>query len=125
MTPQASAIMARLVEHALAAGFDLDRRHVVYLLHFDQPFGHAQHYLGVTSRKLGVRLLEHIGGHPNGSKLVAAVVAAGIDIRVVRLWRGGNGLETRLKGRKKSTALCPLCGGKPVRRKLRPTQAPV
>jgi hypothetical protein len=123
MTPAASAIMARLVERALAAGFSLDRRRVVYLLHFDRPFGHAQHYLGITNRRLGARLLEHVAGHPNGPKLAAAVVTAGIGVQVVRLWRGGYGLETRLKRRKKNTRLCPICDGRPVRPRARPEGA--
>jgi hypothetical protein len=109
MTPHASAILARLVEDALAHGVDLDRRRVVYLLHFERPYAHAQHYLGTTTRRLGVRLVEHIGGRANGSKLVAAVVAAGIPIRVARLWPGGDGLESRLKRRKKGPSLCPIC----------------
>jgi hypothetical protein len=109
MTPEASRILAGLVEDALAAGIDLDRRAVVYLLHFDRPLCHARHYLGTTRRRLGQRLVEHIGGHRTGSKLVAAVVARGIGVRIARLWRGGHGLELRLKRRKKSRQLCPIC----------------
>lgn len=119
MTPDASRILAGLVEAAVAAGIDLDRRAVVYLLHFDRPLHHARHYLGTTSRGLGQRLVEHIGGHRTGSKLVAAVVARGIAVRVVRVWGGGYGLERRLKRRKKSRQLCPIC-----RAAMRPT-APV
>jgi hypothetical protein len=115
MTPGASAILARLVEDALARGVDLDRRQVVYLLHFARPNAHARHYLGMTTRRLGVRLVEHIGGRANGSTLIAAVVAAGIPIRVARLWPGGDGLEARLKRRKKGPSLCPICrAGQPA-----------
>ena len=79
-------------------------------MHFERPYAHA-HYLGTTTRRLGVRLVEHISGRANGSKLVAAVVAAGIPIRVARLWPGGDGLESRLKRRKTSPSLCPICRG--------------
>lgn len=129
MTPDASRILAGLVDAALAAGVDLDRRAVVYLLHFDRPLHHARHYLGTTSRGLGQRLVEHVGGHRTGSRLVAAVVAQGIGLRVARVWDGGHTLERRLKRRKKSRQLCPICRGQPApspgRRGARPMGCPL
>jgi hypothetical protein len=44
----------------------------VYMLHFDQPFKHANHYIGFTTRTVEDRLVEHI---PARAQLVADVVA--------------------------------------------------
>ncbi|MCC6630069.1 MAG: hypothetical protein IT340_22040 [Chloroflexi bacterium] len=115
MTPETSRIMGQLVQHALATGIDLDQRGVVYLLHFDHRLSHAQHYLGATTRRLGVRLTEHLAGYRHGSKLVAAVVAAGIGVRVARVWPGLYGQERRLKRWKKSRQLCPICRAQEAR----------
>lgn len=80
---------------------------IVYLLHFDKPYYHAQHYLGYT-RDLESRIERHKGG--NGSPLVAAVVNAGIDIVVARTWSGDRNLERRLKNRHNTPRqLCPIC----------------
>jgi predicted GIY-YIG superfamily endonuclease len=78
----------------------------VYLLHFDQRFKHAGHYLGWT-RDLPRRIERHFKGH--GSRLVQVVVDAGIGISVVRTWSGGRDLERRLKKRGGRSRLCPFC----------------
>lgn len=106
MTPAASALLQRLIARLLAEGCDLDQR-CVYLLHFDTPLHHARHYLGVTRRGLGLRLVEHYAGR--GSRLMAAVVAAGIEVRLARTWPAWRDGERELKRRKKNPALCPLC----------------
>jgi hypothetical protein len=106
MTPDASALLQRLITRVLAEGGDLDQR-CVSLLHFDTPLGHARHELGVTRRGLGIRLVEHYAGR--GSRLMAAVVAAGIEVRLVRTWPAGRACERTLKRWKKNRALCPLC----------------
>jgi predicted GIY-YIG superfamily endonuclease len=106
MTPEASALLQRLIGRVLDAGGNLDQR-CVYLLHFDTPLRHARHYLGVTRRGLGTRLVEHYAGR--GSRLMAAVVAAGIEVRLVRTWPAGRSRERALKRWKKNPALCPLC----------------
>lgn len=83
---------------------------VVYLLHFDQPFKHAKHYLGWTA-DLELRLARHRGElekDGRGSRLVEAVRHAGIGFSVARLWSGDRYLERRIKGRGLS-AYCPLC----------------
>src|SRR5437762_1352406 len=62
----------------------------VYLLHFDEPFGHAQHYLGFaeTPESLVARLAHHRAG--SGANLMRHVNAAGIDWEPVRIWPEGN-----------------------------------
>ena len=86
---------------------------MVYLIHFDAPLGdlcnprgRAQHYIGYTE-DLEQRLEQHRNG--NGSAIMAAVSEAGIGWRVVRTWEGGRDLERRLKRRKNSPRLCPIC----------------
>ena len=78
----------------------------IYLLHFQQKYFHAQHYLGST-KDLTRRLEEHRSGH--GSKLIRAVIAAGIDFQLVRTWPGGRTEERRLHNRNNSPKLCPIC----------------
>lgn len=80
---------------------------MVYLIHFDRPLGHAQHYIGFTDN-LQQRLHDH-EATCKGSKLLQAVRAAGIHFRVVRTWEGDRGLERRLKNQKKARLLCPVC----------------
>lgn len=86
------------------------KRSGVYLLHFDRPLEHAQHYLGFAD-DIDARIERHRAG--NGSKLVRAALDAGIGFRLVRVWEGmdRNG-ERKLKKRKNGCKLCPLCMGK-------------
>ena len=69
----------------------------VYLLHFDRPLAHARHYLGSTAN-LDTRLME-------------VVTALGIGFQLARTWAGGRPEERRLKRRKNSPRLCPICKG--------------
>ena len=59
----------------------------VYLLHFDQPYKHANHYIGWTKRTVRCRLAEHEAGR--GARLLAVVRAAGIGWQLARCWQGG------------------------------------
>jgi predicted GIY-YIG superfamily endonuclease len=79
---------------------------VVYLIHFENKLSHAQHYLGYTT-DLDNRLITHRCGH--GSKLLAAVTRQNIDWQLVRTWNGDRALERKLKRRKNSRQLCPIC----------------
>jgi hypothetical protein len=86
---------------------------MLYLLHFDQAFGHARHYLGfVTSaRTLDQRLEHHADG--SGARLMRAVSRAGIQWRLVRTWaEGDRNQERRLKKQGAVLRLCPECGKK-------------
>lgn len=83
---------------------------MVYLLHFETKFHHAQHYLGYTESEtsLHTRLEHH--RHGSGARLMAAVSQAGIAWQVARKWpEGDRFLERRLKNRHKSSELCPIC----------------
>lgn len=83
----------------------------IYLLHFDRPFKHAKHYVGWTEDDtLEPRLEDH--RRCRGSRLMAAVVQAGIDFSLARLWRGDRHLERRIKRMKATPQLCPICNPK-------------
>lgn len=79
---------------------------MVYLIHFDKPFKHAQHYIGYTEH-FEERMDCH--KHGTGSRLLRAVNKAGIGWKVVRTWEGDGNLERRLKNWKKASQLCPVC----------------
>ena len=58
----------------------------VYLLHFDQPYKHARHYVGWTARNVRCRLAEHAAGRGarltgrgqgRGDRLAAGPAVAG------------------------------------------------
>lgn len=82
---------------------------MVYLIHFDEPFGHAQHYLGYSKDELFEKRME-CHKKNQGSRLIAAVNKAGIGWKVVRTWPNEDGnFERKLKNWKKSRCLCPVC----------------
>lgn len=90
-------------------GEQLPRGPLVYLLHFERPFGHAQHYVGFAN-DLAARLRHHETG--NGARLTAAVAAAGITWIVARVWLGADRtFERRLHKRKGARHICPTCSG--------------
>lgn len=80
----------------------------IYLIHFDQPFKHAKHYIG-SAVDLEHRLNEHRTSAPKCANLMRVVNAAGITWRVARLWRGGRADERRLKNCGGAARLCPIC----------------
>jgi len=87
---------------------------VVYLLHFSELVGHAQHYLGWAIDPHD-RIDSHLAG--TGSRLVAAAVRRGIHIELVRTWdRVDRNFERALKNRGNSRALCPVCKAEHNRR---------
>ncbi|MGD0632540.1 MAG: hypothetical protein ABR987_24720 [Terracidiphilus sp.] len=83
----------------------------VYLLHFDQPYKHARHYVGWTARNVGRRLAEHEAGR--GARLLAVVRAAGIGWQLARLWPGSRVRERQIKRQGGHARHCPLCGVTP------------
>lgn len=89
---------------------------VVYLLHFERPYKHAQHYVGFCERLAGVdtRIEYHANGR--GSRLMAVVSQAGIGFDIVRLWRGTRSDERRLHNAQ-SRAYCPVCSDQPRKRR--------
>lgn len=91
------------------------RRGVVYLIHFDQPLHHAQHYVGFTEN-LAQRLHEH---DTNGSPLIRAINQAGIPWRVSRIWENvKQGYERYLKDQKNIRRFCPICKQSPLTKKM-------
>jgi len=83
----------------------------VYLLHFNEPYKHARHYVGWTSRTVRCRLAEHEAGR--GARLLAVVRAAGIGWQLARMWPGGRARERQIKRQGGHARHCPLCGVRP------------
>ena len=84
----------------------------VYLLHFDRPLSHAQHYCGYTPNGVEQRLQTHLAG--NGAKLVKAVVEAGRKVEVARVWeeddwKAARARERRMKNTHHLPRYCPIC----------------
>ena len=67
---------------------------VIYMLHFDQPYKHAKHYVGWTDDLLD-RLDTHARGH--GARLVAVIWHAGIGFTLVRICEGTRRPERAIK----------------------------
>lgn len=88
----------------------------VYLLHFDQPYHHARHYLG-SANDLEERLRQHQAG--TGARLTQVIREHEIGFILARtlrpaqgkLWNGGRDEERTLKRRHNSPKLCPICMG--------------
>ena len=81
---------------------------MVYLIHFDRPLAHANHYIGYTSLKLKDRLDRHRKGA--GARLLRALKIVGIGWSVARKWNDGNQeFERLLKNRKHADRICPKC----------------
>lgn len=86
----------------------------VYLIHFAQPYRartgkqkhQVTHYIG-WAQDLEARINEH--RENRGARLLEVVNEAGIDWQVVQTWPGDRKLERKLKNRKKSRCLCPIC----------------
>lgn len=79
----------------------------VYLLHFNQPYQHARHYLG-WAEDAERRIEEHRNG--KGSRLMQVVRNAGIDFRVAKIWHNqSREFERRLKNQGGLSRQCPIC----------------
>ena len=85
----------------------------VYLIHFDKPLAHAQHYLGYTANdSVEQRLERHKSG--DGARILRACNLANIQYAIVKTWdcnswRAARSLERKLKSRHDSPSLCPIC----------------
>jgi predicted GIY-YIG superfamily endonuclease len=82
----------------------------VYLIHLDEPYKHARHYLGWTS-DLDARLEAHQEGR--GARLMEVVKSAGITWRLARTWPGSRDRERAIKNRHEAPRLCPECSPVP------------
>jgi len=84
---------------------------VVYLLHFDEPYKHARHYIGWT-RDLESRLADHRAG--SGARLLAVLKHEGIGFKLARTWSpASRRRERQLKTQGGASRCCPLCGVRP------------
>lgn len=83
----------------------------IYLVHFDEPYKHARHYLGFAPGDVDERMVKHMLG--TGSNLMRVVSAVGISWRLARLWKGTRADERRLKNGKQAPRYCPICSEKP------------
>lgn len=89
----------------------------LYLIHFSQRYHHAGHYLGY-SRNAPRRFEHHCAGRGR-AKLVEAVLAAGIGLRLAWVLPGSRLDERALKNLKEGPRLCPLCNGPGAIKKAR------
>lgn len=85
---------------------------VVYLLHADKRLGGprhtAAHYCGYSERLAG-RIWHHRNG-TSGVPIVAAFVAIGAKLDLVRVWTGGSRtLERSIKNSHNLARYCPVC----------------
>lgn len=85
----------------------------VYLLHFEKPYKGCRHYLGFAN-DIDQRMQRHQDGRGNG--LVKAVLDAGINVHLVRVWSGCRNFERKLKRQKNAHRYCPECGGQSCKR---------
>jgi hypothetical protein len=81
----------------------------VYLICFDRPLAHAEHYIGFTKRRSPLqRLLEHRANH--GARILMACNANGIGYHVARIWRNvDRAFERHLKKKNGARHQCPCC----------------
>lgn len=78
---------------------------MIYVLHFNQPYKHARHYVGF-SKDVPARLEAHRSG--NGARLIEVITQAGIGFEVTAIWQGNRKLERKLHKRGGSR-ICPRC----------------
>ena len=84
----------------------------IYLICMSRRYEHARHYLGWTGKDdVEERLGHHRAG--NGSRLLRAAVQCGIELEVVRTWRGTRGDERVMHRRRSNVRYCPRCSERP------------
>lgn len=86
----------------------------IYLLHFARPVGNLANPRGQASHYLGwaldpaAREQQHRSGR--GAALTRAAAEQGIGWQLFVLGEGTRDLERRLKAKKATPRLCPICG---------------
>lgn len=82
---------------------------VTYLLHFERPISHAQHYLGWTN-DLDARMKQHRNGSRERCVLTFVARERGIGLILARVWEGVTiDHEKRMKRRRNARRMCPIC----------------
>lgn len=82
---------------------------MIYILHFDTPYKHAEHYTGYSHDP--ARLKKRLWHHQNGTshaRLMKAVHDARITYTVAIIIEGDRTLERRIKQRGVKR-ICPIC----------------
>ena len=80
----------------------------VYLLHFSPPYKHAKHYMGFAE-DIDRRIEQHRAG--TGTSMPWTIVSSVFRLILAPIWPGADrSTERRLKKRKESPRLCPICG---------------
>jgi hypothetical protein len=79
---------------------------MIYLLHYDRPLHHAQHYLGSCDD--AQRIQDH-GNGTSRARLPQVFCELGVQFIVARTWEGGRIGERKLKNQKNARVLCPIC----------------
>lgn len=102
----AQAIPSKCVRTQRSGSLPRKVEGMIYLLHYDRPLHHAQHYLGFTD-DLDARTARHLNGF--GGWLPAVFSELGISFTIARTWDGDRNLERKLKRRKNGRKLCPIC----------------
>lgn len=81
---------------------------IVYLIHFEEPYEHARHYMGwANGEGLANRMAEHRSGR--GANLMRVIAEAGIAWRLVRIWKGGSRLDEKRMKNVGKARMCPVC----------------
>lgn len=83
---------------------------MVYLLHLNQPLGHARHYIGWAKdqRTLEARLDHHKTGH--GARFTQVCLQRDITWTVAKVFENGDKtFERKLKNRNGASRFCPIC----------------
>lgn len=79
----------------------------IYLIHFETPYKHAQHYTGFA-KDIAKRLKKHKSGQ--GARLIQVIQLEGIEWQLARIWKDGTRTEERqLKNRGSAKRYCPIC----------------
>jgi hypothetical protein len=91
----------------------------VCLIHLHGPSFHARHYVGYA-HDIARRVATHRKGQ--GSPLLAAATAAGIDWHIVQIWPGGDRRFERKLRNRHGSRLCPepACVAAQLQRRLQP-----
>lgn len=84
----------------------------VYIIHFDEKLAHARHYVGFvlsdSPNAVNKRYEQHVAGR--GANLLKVANDRGIRFKVVRvIVNQTRANERKIKNRKKTSQLCPVC----------------
>lgn len=84
----------------------------VYILHFDQKYKHARHYVG-WANDVQARFKHHQDG--TGARLCQVLNTAGITYQIARIFEGADkSFERKLKNTNNTARYCPLCNIKAI-----------